>query len=141
MTKELWINLPVKDLNRSKDFFNAIGFSFKDGPGNNDKMAPLIIGDKKTIVMLIVEDVFTGACMNAIADTRKGTEVMLSFSAENREEVVNIAKKVTDAGGNLFAPPAEIQGWMFGCAFADPDGHRWNALYMDMNENSKILTK
>ncbi|MFD0766248.1 VOC family protein [Mucilaginibacter lutimaris] len=132
MTKELWMNLPVKDLNRSKEFFTAIGFAIKDGPGNNNKMAPLAIGDKNTIVMLIVEDVFKSATQNPVADTSKGTEVMFSFSADSREEVEEVAEKVIAAGGDLFAPPAEIQGWMYGCAFADPDGHRWNALYMDM---------
>lgn len=134
MTKELWMNLPVKDLNRSKAFFTAIGFTVKGGPGNNAQMLPLEIGDKKTIVMLILEDTFKHASMNEIADTAKGTEVMFSFSAESREEVEEVAKKVTAAGGNLFAPPAEIQGWMYGCAFADLDGHRWNSLYMDMSK-------
>jgi predicted lactoylglutathione lyase len=135
MTKELWMNLPVKNLNRSREFFTAIGFSFKDGPGSNDSMAPLVVGDKETIVMLIVEDVFKGATQNALADTEKGTEVIFSFSAESRAEVEEVAKKVTAAGGNVFAPPAEIQGWMYGCAFTDPDGHRWNALFMDMSKH------
>lgn len=134
MTKDLWMNLPVKDLNRSKEFFTTIGFSFKDGPGNSDTMAPLVVGSKETIIMLIVENVFKGATQNPIADTEKGTEVIFSFSADSREEVEEVAKKVTAAGGNVFAPPAEIQGWMYGCAFTDPDGHRWNALFMDMGK-------
>jgi predicted lactoylglutathione lyase len=133
MTKELWMNLPVKDLNRSKEFFNAIGFSFKDGPGNSDTMAPLVVGDKNTIVMLIAENVFKGATQNAVADTTKGTEVMFSFSAESRAEVEEVAQKVTAAGGHVFSPPSDVQGWMYGCAFTDPDGHRWNALFMDMS--------
>ncbi|MBB5397201.1 VOC family protein [Mucilaginibacter sp. AK015] len=134
MTKDLWMNLPVKDLNRSKEFFNAIGFGFKDGAGNSDTMAPLVVGTKETIVMLIVENVFKRATQNPISDTAKGTEVIFSFSAESREEVEEVARKVTAAGGNVFAPPAEIQGWMYGCAFTDPDGHRWNALFMDMSK-------
>ncbi|QHS54796.1 extradiol dioxygenase [Mucilaginibacter sp. 14171R-50] len=134
MTKDLWMNLPVKDINRSREFFNAIGFGFKDGPGNSDTMAPLVVGTKETIVMLIVENVFKGATQNPISDTAKGTEVIFSFSAESREEVEEVARKVTAAGGNVFAPPAEIQGWMYGCAFTDPDGHRWNALFMDMSK-------
>ena len=132
--KELWMNLPVKDLNRSKEFFIKIGFSFKDGPGNNETMAPLVVGDKGTIVMLIKEDTFKGASQNGLPDTATATEVLFSFSAESRAEVDEVAKKVIAAGGNLFAPPAEIQGWMYGCAFSDPDGHRWNALYMDMGK-------
>jgi predicted lactoylglutathione lyase len=131
MTKELWMNLPVKNLNRSREFFTAIGFSFKGGPGSNETMAPLVVGDKDTIVMLIQEEVFKSATQNALADTEKGTEVIFSFSAESRDEVEDVARKVTAAGGNVFAPPAEIQSWMYGCAFTDLDGHRWNALFMD----------
>jgi predicted lactoylglutathione lyase len=134
MTKELWMNLPVKDLNRSKEFFTAIGFSFKGGPGNNETMTPLVVGDKESIVMLIKEDTFKSVTQNGLPDTATATEVMFSFSAESREEVDEIAKKVTAAGGDLFAPPSVIQGWMYGCAFCDPDGHRWNALYMDMGK-------
>ena len=134
MTKELWMNLPVKDLNRSKEFFTAIGFSFKGGPGNNESMAPLVVGDKDTIVMLIKEDTFKQVTQNGLPDTAATTEVIFSFSAESRAEVDEVAEKVKAAGGNLFAPPAEIQGWMYGCAFCDPDGHRWNALYMDMGK-------
>lgn len=136
MTKELWMNLPVKDLNRSKEFFTAIGFTIKGGPGNNAQMIPLAVGDKGTIVMLILEETFKGASQNGLPDTGNATEVLFSFSAESRQEVEEIAEKVKAAGGNVFAPPAEIQGWMYGCAFADPDGHRWNALYMDMSNHN-----
>jgi len=59
---------------------------------------------------------------------------LISIDAESREEVDEWAKKVTAAGGNVFAQPAENQGWMYGCAFADLDGHRWNVLYMDMSK-------
>jgi predicted lactoylglutathione lyase len=134
MTKELWMNLPVKDINRSKDFFTKIGFGIKDGPGSTDISVAISVSEKNTIVMLFQEDVFKNFAQNGLVDTSKSTEVLFSFGAESREEVDEVAKKVTAAGGHVFAPPAEIQGWMYGCAFSDPDGHRWNALYMD---NSK----
>ena len=134
MTKELWMNLPVKDINRSKEFFKNIGFGIKDGPGSTDTSVAISVSEKNTIVMLFQEDVFKSFTQNGLVDTSKSTEVIFSFGAESREEVDEVAKKVTAAGGDVFAPPAEIQGWMYGCAFCDPDGHRWNALYMD---NSK----
>ena len=132
MTKDLWMNLPVKDINRSKDFFKSIGFGIKDGA--TETSVAISVSEKNTIVMLFQEDVFKSFARNGLADTSKTTEVLFSFSADSREEVDEVAKKVTAAGGDVFAPPAEIQGWMYGCAFSDPDGHRWNALFMD---NSK----
>lgn len=133
MTKELWINLPVKNLKKSIEFFTAIGFSFKtDSPGYTETMAPMIVGTKNIIVMLFQEDVFKNTCMNAVADTSKATEVLFSFDAENRDEVDATAAKVEAAGGKIFAPPASVQGWMYGFAFADLDGHRWNMLHMSM---------
>ena len=131
MTKELWINLPVKNISRSKEFFRAIGFELPDSPGNTDSSAVLKVGTKGIIVMLFQEEIFKGITRNGLTDTTTGTEVIFSFDLESRDEVDYLAKKVTDAGGDVFAPPANVQGWMYGCAFTDLDGHRWNGLYMD----------
>lgn len=134
MAKDLWINLPVKDLNRSKEFFTQIGFKIGEGPGNSPISAPLIVGEKTSMVMLFQQDTFKGITQNGLADTTTGTEVMFSFGADSKEEVDEMAAKVKAAGGDIFAPPAVVQGWMYGFAFCDPDGHRWNALYMDMSK-------
>ena len=135
MTKELWLNLPVKNLGKSIEFFKRIGFSFhENSPGNTSTSAPMYIGTKKVVVMLFEEAPFKASAGNEVADTSKGSEVLLSFDAESREEVDEIAKNVVAAGGTLFAQPTEVQGWMYGCGFVDPDGHRWNALYMDMSK-------
>ena len=131
MTKELWINLPVKDINRSMEFFEKIGFpAKKDSPGYSPVSAPITIGTKNIIIMLFEETAFKSVTRTEIADTSVGSEVMLSFDAESREEVNEIAKKVETAGGTVFGQPTEIQDWMYGCGFTDPDGHRWNVLYM-----------
>jgi len=131
MTKELWINLPVKDIKRSIEFFTAIGFAFKtDSPGFTPVSAPMMVGTKQVAVMLFEEATFAGICVNKVADTNQGTEVMFSFDAESRGEVDELAVKIKAAGGKMFSEPSEVQGWMYGCAFADPDGHRWNVLHM-----------
>ena len=131
MTKELWINLPVKDINRSTAFFEKIGFpAKKDSPGFSLVSAPLIIGAKNIVVMLFEESAFKGATQANVSDTGKGTEVMFSFDVESRAEVDEIAKKVEAAGGIVFGQPSVVQGWMYGCGFTDLDGHRWNVLYM-----------
>ena len=130
--------MPVKDVKRSREFFTRIGLSFSDGPGNSDTSAPLMVGSKHTIVMLFEQSQFKGFVRNEVTDTLASNEVLFSISADSRDEVDELARKVTAAGGIVFAEPGESQGWMYGCGFADPDGHRWNALFMDMNKlNSK----
>ena len=133
MTKEIWLNLPVKDVGKSKEFFGKIGFSLNEKHTTPD-MACFEVGTKKITVLFFAEETFKGFTKNEIADTNAGSEVLISFDAESREEVDETAKKVWDAGGRVFSEPAEIQGWMYGFAFADLDGHRWNMIYMDFSK-------
>jgi predicted lactoylglutathione lyase len=134
MTKELWINLPVKDVNISKEFFTSLGFVFNPRFSNNNDMACITIGTKQINVILVTEATFTRFTKSNTADTSQAAEVLFSIDAESRAEVDEMARKAADAGGNVFSKPGESQGWMYGCAFADPDGHRWNVLYMDMSK-------
>jgi hypothetical protein len=87
--------------------------------------------------MLFEEQVFKSFTQHTVADTKQGNEVLFSIGAESREEVDEIAKKATEAGGIVFAKPGEKDGWLYGCGFADLDGHRWNILYMDMSKMPK----
>lgn len=139
MTKEIWINLPVKDVAASKVFFKSLGGFFRLHPSHegNPNMGAVQAGDHNVMVMLFPEARIEAFSQNPVTDTTKSTEVLFSFSAETREEVDEMAKSVKAAGGNVFAAPAEIDGWMYGCAFADLDGHRWNMLYMDMSKMPK----
>src|SRR5664279_771956 len=132
MTKEIWINLPVKDVKKSKTFFTSIGFSLNPNYSNGDESACITVGTKNIVVMLFKEEQLKKFTQHEIADTKAGTEVLFSFDAESEKEVDEIAKKVVEAGGTLYSKPASVQGWMYGCAFIDLDGHRWNALHMDM---------
>lgn len=137
MTKQIWINLPVKDINKSKAFFSKLGFSFNEKHGNSQDSACLLVGDKHFAVMLFLEATFKSFTRNNNTDTALATEVLISIDAESREEVDEIAKKVIEAGGTIFGQPDEKQGWMYGCGFADLDGHRWNVLYMDLSKMPK----
>jgi predicted lactoylglutathione lyase len=137
MVKELWINLPVKDVKRSKAFFTSLGFEFITNYGDTADSACLIVGTKKTTVMLFSEKMFEGFNQFPITDSSKSSGVLFSFDVESREEIDELARKVEEAGGVLFGKPAENMGWMYGCAFTDLDGHRWNALYMDMDKMPK----
>ncbi len=130
MTKQIWLNLPVKNIEKSKQFFSKIGFSFNE-EYSNENSACMLVGDQNFVVMLFEESLFGNFVQNTIVDTQTHSEMLISIDAESRNEVEELAQKVEEAGGVLFAKPAENQGWMYGCGFSDLDGHRWNVLFMD----------
>jgi predicted lactoylglutathione lyase len=127
--KQFWINLPVKDVSKSREFFTGIGFKFSDGQGNSPHSAPLLLGEKGVIVMLFDEPTFKGFIGNGPISTN-ATEVLLSIDAQSKEEVDELVKKVIGAGGTSTHRPSEMKGPMYGCVFTDIDGHRWNVLYI-----------
>jgi predicted lactoylglutathione lyase len=131
MAQDIWINLPVKDLARSITFFNKIGFTPNPGPGNTKQSASFTIGEKRVVLMLFDQDLFSGFTNKAVSDTGKGSEVLFSLGADSREQVNDIASRARSAGGTVFGEPGESHEFMYGCGFADPDGHRWNMLFMD----------
>jgi len=137
MIKDIWLNLPVKDVNRSREFFTKLGFSFDVKYGNTKISAGMVVGEKKSIVMLFEESVFKTFAHHNIVNTKEATEVLISVELSSPEEVDQMAKKVPDAGGRVFTKPGGSQGWLYGFAFADPDGHHWNMLYMDMAKMPK----
>lgn len=135
MTKQIWLNLPVKDVAKSKDFFWKIGFSFNE-QHDTPSSTCMVVGDSHFVVMLFEESLFTSFSQNKLTDTQSSSEVLISIDAESASEVDELAKKVEEAGGTIFSPPAESQGWMYGFGFADLDGHRWNVLFMDFSKLS-----
>ena len=136
MPKEIWINLPVKDVTKAKNFFVSLGFHFNE-KHSNENMAAMQVSDKSISLMLFEANTFSHINQKAVTDTLSSSEVLFSLDAESKEEVDEWAKKAEVAGANVFAQPTTIQGWMYGCAFADLDGHRWNVLYMDMSQMNR----
>ena len=132
MTKELWVNLPVRDVAAAAEFFRRIGFALNDR-FSNENMSCVVVGEKKNSVILVSEATFRNFTHGETLDARGGAEVLISFDAASREEVDETARKVAEAGGAIFSPPAETDGWMYGFGFSDLDGHRWNMLHMDFS--------
>lgn len=137
MTKELWINLPVKDVHRSREFYKQIGFKINPNHPENDQMGAFQVGEKEIGLMLFPEEQFREFSNDDIPDPANGTSALFSFDAESPEEVDEIARKAKAAGGTIYGEPGEKDGWMYGCGFIDLDGHRWSVLYMDMSKMPK----
>jgi len=130
MHKQIYVNLAVKNLPRSKAFFAALGFAF-DAQFTNDQGACMKLGEN-IYAMLLVEPFFQGFTKKSIADARQQTEVLLCLSCESRAEVDELVKKAIAAGGA--APmPAQDHGFMYGHGFEDLDGHLWELMHMDPN--------
>jgi predicted lactoylglutathione lyase len=134
MTKQFWLNLPVKNIQRSKEFFTRLGFGFNTQHGDTEHSAGLVMGEKGVVVMLFEETMFKNFLCDPTATLSPSTEVLLSIDAESKEEVDELAAKAVAAGGTSPHKPGEMKGWMYGCVFTDLDGHKWNVLYMDMSK-------
>lgn len=129
MHKQIYVNLPVKDLARSRAFFSSLGFDFNP-QFSNDQGACMIIGEN-IFAMLLSEPFFQGFTSKPIANARETTEVLTCLSCESREEVDALVAKALAAGGR--APnPKQDHGFMYGHGFEDLDGHVWELSYMDM---------
>lgn len=130
MANKIFVNLPVKDLNRSIAFFTQLGFSFN--PQFTDETATCMVVSENIFVMLLIESRFAGFTKKSVADATKTTEVLIALDAESREEVDRIVDAAVAAGGSLYREPAD-HGWMYERSFADLDGHQWEFAYMDMS--------
>ncbi len=130
MTQDLWLNLPVRDLARSVAFYQAIGFERNPGPGNTDASASFVVGEKRIVLMLFVDDVFKRFVGTEVSDTSIGSEVLFSLGADSAAQVDELARRACEGGGRVFGEPGSAGGSMYGCGISDPDGHRWNVLFM-----------
>ena len=128
MPRNLYVTLPVKDVERSVDFFAALGFSFNP-EFTSENGAALVINDS-TSVMLASEPFFSTLTKVPIADARKATEALLALSLDSRAEVDELVRKAVAAGAKEGHDP-EDSGFMYQRAFVDLDGHQWGVLHMD----------
>jgi len=128
MARKIFVNLPVKDLNKSKEFFSQLGFTFNQ-QFTNEKAASMVISDD-IFVMLLVEDFFKTFTKKEVADATKGTEAIICLSAESREEVDEMVSRAIAAGGSAPNDKQEYD-FMYGHGFEDLDGHLWEVAWMD----------
>jgi predicted lactoylglutathione lyase len=134
MITNIFVNLPVKDLNKTVEFFTKLGYTFN--PQFTDENATCMIVGKDIFVMLLVEKFFKTFTKKEISDTTKNTEAIVALSAQSREEVDQMMEKVVNAGGKEARDPQD-HGWMYGRSFEDINGHLWEIFYMDESAMKK----
>ncbi len=128
MSKQIFVNLPVKDLKRSVQFFGQLGYEFD--PRFTDESATCMIIGENIFAMLLVEKFFATFTPKPIADAKSATEVLVCVSADSREEVNRIAEAAFAAGARRYKEPQD-HGSMYGWGFEDLDGHIWELMWMD----------
>jgi len=128
MSRKIFVNLPVKDLNKSKAFFAKLGFSFN--PQFTDETAACMVVSEDIFAMLLTHAKFKEFTPHPIGDATKNTEVLVALSCEGRGEVDDIVRKAVAAGAKTFKPPMDY-GFMYGQSFQDLDGHVWEWIWMD----------
>jgi predicted lactoylglutathione lyase len=126
--RKLFVNIPVGNLQRSIDFFEALGFTFNTQFTSADTTCMLVGED--AYFMLLERPRFTGFSRRPPGDPQKETTALFALSADSREAVDAMVNAAIAAGG---APAAEPQdhGFMYGSSFYDPDGHHWEVFWMD----------
>src|SRR5499426_4587381 len=128
MSTKIFVNLPVKDLNKSIEFFTKLGYRFN--PQFTDETATCMIVSEDIFVMLLTHDKFKTFTPNKICDATKSTEVLVCLSCESREKVDDLVRKAVAAGGRAPREPQD-QGFMYGHGFEDLDGHIWELMFME----------
>jgi uncharacterized protein len=129
MARMLFVNLAVEDLDRSLDFFTKLGFAFDER--FTDETATCMVVGSDAFVMLLTRPKFGEFARRDVADPRSGTQVIVAFSAQSREEVDELAERALQNGGSPAADPIEMGDFMYARSFYDPDGHHWELVWMD----------
>lgn len=129
MATQIYVNLPVKNLDKSVKFFTALGYKFN--PQFTDEKATCMIVGDDIYVMLLVESFFKTFTPKPICDATKSTEVLLCLSSESRAKVDEMVSKAVAAGATTPNKPVD-HGFMYQHGFQDLDGHLWEIMHMDL---------
>ena len=126
--KMIFVNLPVKDLNKSIEFFTKLGYTFN--AQFTDETATCMIISENIFAMLLTEAKFKSFTPKPVCDATKSTEVLLALSCENRQQVDDMVSKAVAAGGSTYNKPQD-HGFMYAHGFQDLDGHIWELIFME----------
>jgi len=128
VSTQIFVNLPVRSLERSVAFFTRLGYRFE--PRFTDENATCMIVDENIHVMLLVEKFFQTFTPKAVADARDVSEVLVALTMPSREAVDRIVERALAAGARRHKDPQD-HGFMYQSGFEDLDGHIWEYFWMD----------
>ena len=132
MAKQIFINLPVRDLAKSKAFYEAVG-AVNNPQFSDDTSACMVLSDA-IFVMLLTHPKWASFTKKPISDARQASEVMLALSADGRAAVDALVAAAEAHGGKADVNPVQDLGFMYGRSFEDLDGHIWETFHMDMSQ-------
>jgi predicted lactoylglutathione lyase len=125
--KKIWANLAVADLERTTQFYTALGFRSN---GRSGELTSFFMGDDNFIVHFFLKNILKSNVKIELTDPQNANEIVFTLSAESKEQADSWAKEVEKAGGKIITPPEAFGPGYYGFLFADPDGHKFNVFYM-----------
>lgn len=129
--KSIYINLPVKDIQKTREFWTNLGFTFNDKYSNNEALC-LELNERTINAMLITREYFETFTNRPVADGTT-TQVLIAIEVESREKVDELLKAAVENGGSKYREATDL-GWMYYESFADPDGHQWEVMFSDPSQ-------
>lgn len=139
MSKLIFVNLPVRDLERANAFYEAVGGV--RNPQFSDATATCMVFSETIHVMLLTHDKFRQFTPKPIADAHASSEVLICLSADSRADVDAMVARAADTGGRADPGPKQDYGFMYGRSFEDPDGHIWEIMWMDVEAAKAAMAK
>ena len=131
MATKVFINLPVRDVTASRNFFTQLGFTINEQ--FSDEKAICVVISEAIYSMMLQEEYFKTFTKKPVGDAKKNTEVLIALDASSIDEVKSTIAKAVAAGGKIYNEPQDY-GWMYNHSFEDLDGHQWEIAYMDLSQ-------
>jgi predicted lactoylglutathione lyase len=131
MSRMIFVNLPVQNLERAKAFYQGIGL--RNEPKFSNEAAAMMVLSDTISVMLLTHPFYATFTRKQIADAHNSSQVLLCISCDSPAEVDHITDTAASAGGTADVGPKQDMGFMYGRSFEDPDGHTWEPMWMDPN--------
>jgi len=130
MSRLIFVNLPVEDLERSKRFYEALGA--RNEPKFSNEAAAMMVLSDTIHVMLLTKPFYASFTSKPIADAHQSSQVLLAISCDSPAEVDKLVDAAASNGGSADpGPKQDMGGMMYGRSFEDPDGHHWEPMWMD----------
>jgi uncharacterized protein len=131
MSRQMFVNLPIQNMEKSQAFFKRLGFAFNP-QFTNEQGACMVVSENHNYVMLLVQPFFQTFTDKPVGDPKQSVQVLVCLSCESRAEVDSLVEKAVAAGGTSSRPPQD-HGFMYYRSFTDLDGHGWELMWMDPN--------